>query len=112
MAIRLACPSRKADRWQVYDALPPPLRAVLQEGPNEVSSLWARSWLRFEKKRLGHTEADAIERVIFWVGDAHRRAIAKAEPWQPPGHGRRKPLPSPHILAQATMQTSGREVAP
>ena len=109
--VRLVRRLPKADPWNVYDALPAPIRAALQEGPEELNPLWARSRLR-RFLRDGEDEAAAVLAVVWDIGWTHRRDIAKASPWQPPGHGRRRPLPSPHILAHATMQTSGRGVAP
>jgi hypothetical protein len=97
----------KADPWDVYDALPAPLRAALQEGSEKLDPLWALSSLR-KFRRLGADEPAAVGWAVEDIGWAHRRNIVEAAPWQPPGHGRRKPLPSPHILAQATMQTSRR----
>ena len=36
----------KADRWEVYDALPAAIRAVLQEGAADLCQLAARRILR------------------------------------------------------------------
>jgi|SoimicmetaTmtLAB_FD_contig_31_8164978_length_752_multi_2_in_0_out_0_2 hypothetical protein len=107
--VRLVRRAPKADPWQVYDRLPAPIRA-LQEGPVELDPRWALSSLR-HFRRLREDEPSAIWWVVKNIGWAHHRTITMAAPWQPPGHGRRKPLPSPHILAGATMQTSRRTAA-
>ena len=39
--VRLVRRRPKADPWNVYDALPAPIRAALQEGPEELDPLWA-----------------------------------------------------------------------
>lgn len=109
--IRLVRRMPKANPWDVYDELPPPIRAALQEGPEKLNPLWARLCLRRFRRR-GEDEAAAALAVVRDIGWIHRHEIAKAAPWQPPGHGRRRPLPSPHILAGASMQMSGRGVAP
>ena len=109
--IRLVRRMPKADPWDVYDALPAPIRAALQEGPEALNPLWARSCLRRFRRR-DEDEAAAVLAVVGEIGWIHRHDIAKAAPWQPPGHGRRPSLPSPHFLARATMQTSRRGVAP
>jgi hypothetical protein len=86
--------------------LPAPIQAALQEGAGQISSLWARARLR-KLRREGFDEAEAVAMVVRLIGWSHLDNINRAEDWQPPGHGRRKPLPSPHMLANATMQTSG-----
>jgi hypothetical protein len=110
--VRLVRRKSKADPWTVYDALPAPIRAVLQEGPAELCPLAARRTLR-RLRRLddideGGPDASAIASTVFILERAHKWNILRASDWQPPGRGRRKPLPSPHILARATMQSSGR----
>jgi len=114
--VRLVRRLSKADRWEVYDALPAAIRAVLQEGPVDLCPLSARRTLR-RLRRLndidkGATDATAIASTVLIFERARRWNILRAEDWQPPGHGRRKPVPSPHLLAQATMQTSGRAALP
>lgn len=99
----------KADPWAVYDDLPAPIRAVLQEGPVQLCPIRVLAELR-RCRRYGFDETEAAARVASLLASAHLRNIARAEPWQPPSHGRRKPLPSPHMLARASMQTSGRLV--
>lgn len=95
--------------WEIYDVLPPPIRAALQEGPVVWNAAIISARYRRWKRQIG--DAEAIDRAVSMIGGWHSQEILAARPWQPPGHGRR-PLPSPHILARATMQTSGREVAP
>ena len=95
--------------WDIYDALPLPIRAALQEGP----VLWDAGIInaRYRRWKRQLSEREAIAAAVSVVGIWHAQDIRRAQPWQPPGHGRRAPLPSPHILASATMQTSGRGVA-
>ena len=95
---------------ETYDALPPPIRAALQEGPVVWDPGIIQARYRRWKRIFG--EAEAIDLAVSMIGGWHAQEILAARPWQPPEHGRRLPLPSPHILARATMQTSGREVAP
>ena len=95
--------------WDIYDALPLPIRAALQEGPARgmpVSSTpdIAAGNASSVKPRRSLSPSRSSELAC----PGNRRA----QPWQPPGHGRRAALPSPHILARATMQTSGRGGAP
>jgi hypothetical protein len=100
---------RKTDAYAVYDALPPPIRAALQEGPQEWDAVNVRLRLRQAAKRMPMTEA--IKRVVALLNAAHANEIAEARPWQ--AHVRvtkGNRVPSPHMLAGATMQTSGRDV--
>ena len=83
-------------------------RAAFQEGAVQLNELWGRAALR-QLRRRGVSEPQVIQEVVDWIRRAHLRFILEAEPWQPPGRLRKPPLPSPHILAQATMQTSGRD---
>jgi hypothetical protein len=96
--------------WDIYDALPQPIRAALQEGP----VLWSAGIIdaRYRRWKRQFGDADAVAFAVSVIGMWHAQDIRAAQPWQPPGHGRRRPLPSPHIRARATMQTSGRRVAP
>ena len=96
--------------WDIYEALPLPIRATLQEGP----VLWEAGIInaRYRRWKRQFGEVDAIALAVSVIGTWHVQDIRRAQPWQPSGHGRRAPLPSPHILAHATMQTSGRGVAP
>jgi hypothetical protein len=94
----------KADPWEVYDELPAPIRAVLQEGPSDLCPLSARRglrrWLRFNRHCAddGDTATDvyaeSVADTVKGLQKAHRLEIISAEPWQPPGWGKRKPLPS------------------
>ena len=97
--------TRKIDPYVVYDQLPAPIRAVLQEGPQEWDAVWARNALRSYAKC--HSLPEAISRVVAQVNRAHAMEIDQARPWQV-SRLRAKRIPSPHMLAQATMQTSGR----
>ena len=96
--------------WDIYDALPLPIRAALQEGP----ALWDAGIInaRYRRWKRQFGEAEAVAIAVSVVGIWHAQEIRRAQPWQPPGHGRRAALPSPHILARTTMQTSGRGGAP
>lgn len=99
--------ARRVDPYEVYDALPAPIRAALQEGPQEWDSVWCRTRLRKYSKLMPKHEA--IERVTSMVMRAHLAEIDEARPWQE--HSRipkAKRTPSPHLLAKATMQMSGR----
>ncbi len=97
--VRLVRRKPKADPWAVYDALPEPIRAVLQEGAAQLCPLAARRELRRQRKRRD-TEADAIASTVKELAFAHFLHIARPDTWQ---------MPSPHILAHATMQTSRRD---
>lgn len=99
----------RTDYWAVYDALPAPIRAALQEGPQPWSALWARSQMRDYGKRL--TREQAIAAVVRDIHEWHRWEIGDAKPWQPKREPFKKAPPkvaSPHLRAQATMQLSGR----
>ena len=89
---------RKTDPLEVYDKLPAPIRAALQEGVKPFNPFWARTQCR----------KHGVDFVLSEIRAGQLREIAEADDWQPPGHRRRPPGPSPHILAHATMQTSGR----
>ena len=97
-----------ADPYAVYDKLPPAVRAALQEGPQEWDASAARSRLRRLCKIM--PEADAIARVVRLISHWHQIDIEEARQWQPKPGLRRQDLrlPSPHQIAGATMQTSGR----
>jgi hypothetical protein len=99
-------PPPKRDPWEIYDRLPPAIRAALQEGPQvwNVAVLAAR----YRKERRESGEARAIAHIVWLINLWNRLEIYRAQPWQEPGWGRRKPKPSPHLLANATLQTSGR----
>jgi hypothetical protein len=97
---------RVRSTWDIYDALPLPIRAALQEGPSQWNAAVVAA--RYRKWRREDGEADAIVSAIFLINRWNLMEICQAGPWQPPGWGRRKPKPSPHIAANATMQTSGR----
>ena len=102
---------RVRDLWAIYDALPAPIRATLQEGPAQADVGLVVARYRKLRRALDDDGA-AIRQIITNIEIWRTIEIRRAQPWQPPGHGRRAPLPSPHILAHATMQTSGRGVAP
>jgi Family of unknown function (DUF6525) len=94
--------------WDIYDALPVPIRAALQEGPVQwnVGIIAAR----YRRWRREEGETEAIVHSVWIINRWNLTEIWQARPWQPPGWGRRKPKPSPHIAAKATMQTGGRVV--
>jgi hypothetical protein len=94
--------------WDIYDALPLPIRAALQEGP----VMWNAAVLaaRYRRWRREIGDAEAIRETISIIALWNHLEIRQAQPWQPPGWGRRKPKPSPHSAAAATMQTSRRGV--
>ena len=97
--------TRKIDPYVVYDQLPAPIRAALQEGPQEWDAVWARTRLR----QLAKSEPleQAIQRVVHMINRAHAAEIEDARPWQV-SRLKATRIPSPHMLAQATMQTSRR----
>lgn len=100
--------TRKVDHWEVYDALPAPIRAALQEGPQEWDAVWARARLRHHLRVYPDMER-AIGRVVNMLNEAHASEIRDARPWQARQRFvKAKRIPSPHMLANATMQTSGR----
>lgn len=102
---------RKTDPYAVYDALPAPIRAALQEGPQEWDAISIRRRLRQLSKLM--LMDDAVTRMVRFIYAAHAYDIELARPWQK-NPDRKMPekyrVPSPHQLAQATMQTSGRGV--
>lgn len=100
-------------RWDAYDNLPPFTRRALQEGPQQWCDIVIKKYLKNMKTRNPNTSMEKIDalmaaRITRW----HLEDIAEAHAWQPPRKPfERKPLypvPSPHILAEATMQMSGR----
>lgn len=98
---------RKTDAWAVYDALPPAIRAALQEGPQEWDAVWAHTMWRRHARVWGPKKA--IRVVVAALMTAHQSEIEDALPWQPRRNApKAKRIPSPHLLAKATMQTSGR----
>lgn len=104
---RTRCYRRKVDAWEVYDALPPAIRAALQEGPQEWDAVWAHTTWRRMNRTWGPEKA--IRVVVAALKTAHRQEIEDAAPWQPRRNvPKAKRIPSPHLLANATMQTSGR----
>jgi hypothetical protein len=107
--VRLVKRVPKADPWAVYDSLPAPIRAALQEGPEQLCPLAIFRLLQRDLRR-GYSKARAVEHALWAINFEHRRRIFSALPWQPQGHRRHRPLLSPHALANATMQTSGRQV--
>jgi hypothetical protein len=66
---------------------------------------------RYRRWKLLFGEADAIDVALSVIGCWRVQEIWSAQPWQPAGHGRRRPLPSRQMLARATMQPSGQGVA-
>lgn len=97
---------RQVDPYAVYDALPAPIRAALQEGPQQWDAVWCRTMLRRYAKRL--PVAEAIQATAKLISRAHLAEIEQARPWQAKRFVKANRIPSPHMLANATMQTSGR----
>lgn len=106
--VRFTRRKRVRSTWDVYDELPLPIRAALQEGPSQ----WDVSVLahRYKAMRRRFSDGEAVRWIMFMISAWNDSDIRDARDWQPPNWGKRKPLPSPHILAQATMQTSGRQM--
>ncbi len=104
--VRIVRRQPRRDPWEIYDSLPPAIRAALQEGPQ----VWDAAVIaaRYRKCRREWGDAEAIVHIVFLINLWNRREIYSAQPWQETGWGKRKPKPSPHRLANATMQTSGR----
>jgi hypothetical protein len=99
---------RKVDRWEVYDTLPALVRAALQEGPQPWDPVGVRRHLRRLSKDMSWPQA--VAQTAAWITHAHEAEIAYAIPWNGmkrlPAEMRR---PSPHLLAEATMQLSNRQ---
>ena len=100
-------------RWDAYDSLPPLTRRALQEGPQQWCDIAVKKYLKEMRtlhRKLNPEQIDAFmaARINRW----HMADIAEAHAWQPARKPfERKspyPVPSPHILAEATMQMSGR----
>jgi len=100
-------------RWDAYDNLPPLTRRALQEGPQQWCDIAIKKNIkefRSSHPELSMEKIDAFmaARITRW----HLEDIAEAHAWQPPRkpfeRKSRYPVPSPHILAEATMQMSGR----
>ncbi len=103
---------RKVNSWEVYDSLPALVRAALQEGPQEWDAVGVRTFLRRAAKARGVSWPEAVAGTVAWIMRAHEQEIAYARPWQP-GQKRLPPeqrRPSPHLLAQASMQMSNRDL--
>jgi hypothetical protein len=83
-------------------------RAALQEGLEPLRSLGAPGSLRRNLRTGYYDEAAAVDDVVWGGFGLSISNPSSAEPWQPPEHGRRKPLPSPHVSTKATMHLSGR----
>ena len=104
--VRIVRQPPKRDPWQIYDRLPPAIRAALQEGPTSWDAAVIAA--RYRKKCRGSDEAEAINHIVWLINFWNKLDIQQARAWQETGWGRRKPKPSPHSLADASMQTSGR----
>lgn len=99
--------NRKACPWEAYDSLPAPVRAALQEGPQGWDPVAVKTRLRAAQKALGH--ADGIAAMVRIINAWHAHEIKEARPWQKRvAFQKTRRLPSPHLLAQASMQLSGR----
>jgi hypothetical protein len=96
----------KRDQWEIYDGLPPAIRAILQEGPTEASAGKVDHFFRKHRRSLG--EAAAIALTVETVSDWHLHDIFGGRDWWPAHPKRGWRYRSPHVRADATMQTSGR----
>jgi Family of unknown function (DUF6525) len=96
----------KRDPWEIYDRLPPAIRAVLQEGPTQGSPGHVDHFFRKHRRSLG--EAAAITITVEMLSDWHLRDVFEGRDWWPPHPKRGRRYRSPHVRANATMQTSGR----
>jgi hypothetical protein len=94
------------DPWLIYDGLPVPIRAALQEGPCRFDA--ATLAFHYRRLRRAFGEAEAVKRTIEEISRWTEMEIQEGRPWKWPG----RKAPSPHVAAGATMQTSGREVRP
>jgi hypothetical protein len=104
--------------WEIYDALPAPIRAELQEGPVNLYPPAFRKMLnKQQRKQVG--VANAVADVVADIRETHAFFIESgAEFWlltdakrdlaRQRREGWTVPALSPHMLANATMQTSGR----
>jgi hypothetical protein len=92
-------------RWDAYDNLPPLTRQALQEGPQQWCDIMIKKHIKDMSALLKIENIDAFmaNQIHRW----HRENIEEAHEWQPMRKPRH-PVPSPHILANATMQMSGR----
>ena len=63
-------PGRVRNQWDIYDKLPAPIRAALQEGP----ARWDASVIasRYRKWRLKLGDPTAIQEAIFTIDLWHR----------------------------------------
>ena len=97
----------KRDPWAIYDGLPAAIRAELQEGPIFWSPLATDRFYRRQTKDCTDTMSPC---GAPWglAGTYNAVVISLAEPWQPDDKRRRTPVPSPHILAQATIPADQR----
>lgn len=92
---------KKTSQMDAYDALPPIIRAALQEGPQQ----WCTVQLLFSYRRhKKHGPEKVAEALASHTMESHERDIKRALLW-PSEQGRPS---SPHIRAGATMQLSGR----
>jgi hypothetical protein len=100
-------------RWDAYDSLPPLTRRALQEGPQQWCDIEVANRIKKMFKDHPTLTMQSVDRFMAKIISSwHLEEIAEANPWQPPRkpfeRKSRYPAPSPHILAEATMQMSGR----
>lgn len=88
----------KTSTWDAMDQLPLLVRRALYEGPQEWCPVYTLHHYRKLVRSLGE---DAVEATVVWLETAHAEEIERAKPWQ---KKRGQRLPSPHVLAGATMQ--------
>ena len=100
-------------RWDAYDNFPPLTRRALQEGPQQWCDIAIKKYLREFRSKNPYTPMEKIDAFMAaMIARWHLEDIAEAHAWQParkPYERKpRHPVPSLHILADATMQMSGR----
>ena len=95
---------------EAYDLLPPQVRAVLREGPQQWD---CASVLRRIRRQIrdGNPEHVVIQAAIASIKIAHAREIDQGYCWRTrkPGQAWKNVPKSPHVMANATMQMSTKE---
>jgi hypothetical protein len=93
----------EAQQLEIYDELPREVRRAMQEGPDGICPVYVRRLLR-RLLRGGDTQ-HAISATAEDVWAFHAAEIrAGGALWY---RKRKTTTPSPHVLADATMQTYG-----
>ena len=94
-------------QMEAFDMLPKPIREVLWEGAQKWDCNWIlRQYKKYEKE--GGIEY-AIKRSVERINRSHQKEIEEGKCWRERRVGQRwDDVPkSPHVQAEATMQTSG-----